>query len=83
MVGMLGGMRCKMTDPVNHPEHYTSGNIECLDAIRAALGDNYKYYVQGNVLKYIWRFNHKNGLEDLKKARFYLDDLIKHDDLEQ
>lgn len=69
-----------MKDPVNHPEHYTSGNIECLDAIRAALGDNYKYYVQGNVLKYIWRFNHKNGLEDLKKARFYLDDLIKHDD---
>jgi hypothetical protein len=72
-----------MKDPVNHPEHYTSGNIECLDAIRAALGDNYKYYVQGNVLKYIWRFNHKNGLEDLKKARFYLDDLIKHDDPEQ
>jgi hypothetical protein len=69
-----------MKDPVNHPEHYTSGNIECLDAIKAALGDNYKYYVQGNVLKYIWRFNHKNGLEDLKKARFYLDDLIKHDD---
>ena len=69
-----------MTDPVNHPEHYTSGNIECLDAIRAALGDNYKYYVQGNVLKYIWRFNHKNGLEDLKKARFYLDDLINNDD---
>lgn len=71
-----------MKDPVNHPEHYTSGNIECLDAIKSALGDNYKYYVQGNVLKYIWRFNHKNGLEDLKKARFYLDDLIKHDDPE-
>jgi len=69
-----------MKDPVNHPDHYTSGNIECLDAIKAALGDNYKYYVQGNVLKYVWRFNHKNGLEDLKKARFYLDDLIKHDD---
>ena len=69
-----------MDDPENHPEHYTSGNVECLDAIRAALGDNYKYYVQGNVLKYIWRFNHKNGLEDLKKARFYLDDLIAHDD---
>ena len=69
-----------MKDPVNHPEHYTSGNIECLDAIKAALGDNYKYYVQGNVLKYVWRFNRKNGLEDLKKARFYLDDFIKHDD---
>lgn len=72
-----------MTDPVNHPEHYTSGNIECLDAIKSALGENYKYYVQGNVLKYVWRFNRKNGLEDLKKARFYLDDLIKHDDPEQ
>ena len=72
-----------MTDPVNHPEHYTSGNIECLDAIKSALGDNYKYYVQGNLIKYIWRFNRKNGLEDLKKARFYLDDLIKHDDPEQ
>ena len=72
-----------MTDPVNHPEHYTSGNIECLDAIKSALGDNYKYYVQGNLIKYIWRFNHKNGLEDLKKARFYLDDLSKHDDPEQ
>ena len=73
-----------MTDPVNHPEHYTSGNIECLDAIKAALGDNYKYYVQGNVLKYIWRFNHKNGLQDLQKAQFYLNDLIHtYDDPEQ
>jgi len=73
-----------MTDPVNHPEHYTSGNIECLDAIKSALGDNYKYYVQGNVLKYIWRFNHKNGLQDLQKAQFYLNDLIHtYDDPEQ
>jgi hypothetical protein len=65
-----------MQDPVNHPDHYTSGNIECLDAIKSALGENYKYYVQGNLIKYIWRFNHKNGVEDLKKAKFYLDDLI-------
>ena len=73
-----------MTDPVNHPEHYTSGNIGCLDAIKSALGDNYKYYVQGNVLKYIWRFNHKNGLQDLQKAQFYLNDLIHtYDDPEQ
>lgn len=73
-----------MTDPVNHPEHYTSGNIECLDAIKSALGDNYKYYVQGNLIKYIWRFNHKNGLQDLQKAQFYLNDLIHtYDDPEQ
>jgi hypothetical protein len=65
-----------MKDPVNHPEHYTSGNIECLDAIKAALGENYQFYVQGNLIKYIWRFNHKNGVEDLKKAQFYLNDLI-------
>jgi len=65
-----------MKDPVNHPDHYTSGNIECLDAIKSALGENYQFYVQGNLIKYIWRFNHKNGVEDLKKAQFYLDDLI-------
>jgi len=65
-----------MKDPVNHPEHYTSGNIECLDAIKSALGENYQFYVQGNLIKYIWRFNHKNGVEDLKKAQFYLNDLI-------
>jgi hypothetical protein len=73
-----------MTDPVNHPEHYTSGNIECLDAIKSALGDNYKYYVQGNLIKYVWRFDHKNGLQDLQKAQFYLNDLIHtYDDPEQ
>ena len=69
-----------MTDPVNHPEHYTSGNIECLDAIKAALGDNYKYYVQGNLLKYIWRFSLKNGKQDLQKAQFYLNDLLDNYD---
>ncbi|MGB0809970.1 MAG: DUF3310 domain-containing protein [Candidatus Puniceispirillaceae bacterium] len=65
-----------MSDPVNHPEHYTSGEIECLDAIKAALGENYKYYVQGNLLKYIWRFPLKNGMQDLQKAQFYLNDLL-------
>ena len=67
-------------DPVNHQEHYTSGEIECLDAIKAALGENYKYYVQGNLIKYIWRFPLKNGKQDLEKAQFYLNDLLKHYD---
>lgn len=72
-----------MKDPVNHPEHYTRGNIECLDAIKSALGDKYKYYVQGNLIKYIWRFPHKNGFQDLQKAQFYLNDLINsYDDTE-
>lgn len=65
-----------MSDPVNHPSHYTNGAVECLDAIKSALGDKYPYYVQGNLIKYVWRFQHKNGIEDLKKAQFYLNDLI-------
>jgi len=73
-----------MIDPVNHPEHYTKGKVECLDAIKSALGKNYKYYVQGNLIKYVWRFDHKNGLQDLLKAQFYLNDLIhNYDDPEQ
>lgn len=67
-------------DPVNHPDHYTSGSIECLDAIKAALGENYKYYVQGNLIKYIWRFPLKNGKQDLEKAQFYLNDLLSNYD---
>jgi len=67
-------------DPVNHPDHYTSGSVECLDAIKAALGENYKYYVQGNLIKYIWRFPLKNGKQDLEKAQFYLNDLLSNYD---
>ena len=67
-------------DPVNHPDHYTNGSIECLDAIKAALGENYKYYVQGNLIKYIWRFPLKNGKQDLEKAQFYLNDLLSNYD---
>lgn len=69
-----------MKDPVNHPDHYTSGEVECLDAIKSALGENYKYYVQGNLIKYIWRFPLKNGKQDLQKAQFYLNDLLTNYD---
>ena len=65
-------------DVVDKPEHYTQDNcIECIDAIRAALGSGFKEYLQGNILKYIWRHKYKNGVEDLKKARWYLDRLIE------
>jgi hypothetical protein len=62
-------------DPVNFPAHYKTclengTNIECLDVIEA-LGLGYHL---GNCLKYIWRADHKDArLEDLRKARFYLD----------
>jgi hypothetical protein len=64
-------------DNVNHPLHYNQAGIECLDAIAAATGDGYEHYLQGNILKYLWRYRYKNGLEDLKKAQFYLDRLIE------
>ena len=65
-----------MNDNVNHPSHYTSGDIECIDAIRAALGDKFEGFLIGNVIKYCWRHDHKNGLEDLKKAQWYLRKVI-------
>jgi len=62
---------------VNHPPHYNKANIECIDAIRAATNEGYEYYLQGNILKYVWRYRYKGGVEDLEKAKFYLDRLIK------
>ena len=65
-----------MRDMVNKPPHYNNGDIETIDAIQSALGDGFEFYLQGNILKYIWRYRHKNNLEDLKKAQWYLNKLI-------
>ena len=62
---------------VSHPAHCTSGGIECIDCIKAALGENFMGFLIGNVIKYTYRYKHKNGIEDLKKARWYLDRAIK------
>jgi len=67
-----------VADPVNHPPHYTQGKVESIDAIESALGEEgFKGFLAGNAMKYIHRYRHKNGLEDLKKARWYMDRLIK------
>lgn len=66
-------------DKIN-PEHYKQGKIECIEAIESAtehLTGNDAYLV-GNVIKYIWRYQHKNGVEDLRKAKWYLERLIKN-----
>jgi hypothetical protein len=63
------------SDPIN-PSHYKQGGIECVEAIKAALGEGFPDYLRGNVMKYLWRYDKKNGVEDLKKARWYLDRLI-------
>lgn len=67
-----------MSDTVNHPKHYSSPvndtGIECIDAIRAALGDQaFMDWCRGNAMKYIWRCHYKESFtEDLRKAIFYL-----------
>lgn len=69
-------MKKQNTDNVNNPSHYTAGGIETLDYIKAKVKD-YPSYAVGNILKYVSRYEHKNGIEDLKKAQFYLNDLIE------
>jgi len=66
-----------MKDMVNHPPHYNQHGVECIDAIKATTGDNFKDYLKGNIMKYLWRFNYKGKPEeDLQKAKWYLDRLI-------
>lgn len=65
-------------DMVNHPPHYTQGDVECIDAIEAATvtltGED--AYDTGTIIKYMWRWKQKGGVEDLKKAQWYLNRLI-------
>tara|TARA_B100001939_G_C16936469_1_gene616223 strand:- start:2070 stop:2333 length:264 start_codon:yes stop_codon:yes gene_type:complete len=71
-------------DMVNHPPHYNQSSVECIDAIEAATGSNFKFYLQGNVMKYLWRFDYKGEpIKDLKKAQWYLERLIKEVTLEE
>ena len=64
-----------LNDIVNHPKHYTNGKIEPIDFING----NDMDYLEGNIIKYISRYKFKNGIEDLRKARFYLDMLIERE----
>lgn len=64
-------------DPIN-PNHYRKGDVECINAIESATETltGFEGYLLGNILKYIWRYDQKNGIEDLLKAKWYLDKLI-------
>ena len=67
----------KEHDNVNSPAHYNEFGIECIDAIEAATGEGFEHYLQGNILKYLWRYRYKGKpLEDLHKAQWYLNYLI-------
>tara|TARA_R100000781_G_C4031310_1_gene110700 strand:+ start:164 stop:442 length:279 start_codon:yes stop_codon:yes gene_type:complete len=76
-VEKLMKLSARKPDMVNHPPHYNKEGIECIDAIKAALGPGMEFYLQGNIMKYLWRYRYKNGIEDLKKAKWYLDKLIE------
>ena len=60
-------------DSVIRPAHYTQGGVECIEAIKASMnGIEFQGYLKGNVLKYVWRWRNKGGVEDLRKAQVYL-----------
>ena len=76
-------LHCEDGDPptefceVEKPMHYNMGGIECLDAIKASMSSiEYQGYAKGNTQKYLWRYKYKGGIKDLKKAQFYLNELI-------
>ena len=64
-------------DVVNNPEHYNTGNIECIDAIEESMSSHaFKGYLKGNCMKYLWRYDYKGKqVEDLQKAGWYLQKL--------
>jgi len=68
-----------MTEKVNHPPHYTNGKVECIDALEAAtMGlHGIEAVCTANAIKYLWRWKHKNGVEDLNKCLWYVQKLIK------
>lgn len=64
-------------DEVNKPEHYNFGEIEAITYIKDNLGEGYMYYLDGNIKKYLHRYQYKGKpLQDLKKAQWYLNQLI-------
>ena len=64
-------------DSVDNPAHYNKGGVECIDAIRGSMSaEAFRGFLKGNVMKYVFRYEAKNGLEDLRKARWYLERLI-------
>lgn len=61
-----------MSDNVNHPKHYENGPFECIELSRLLSSD------WGQVVQYCFRWQHKNGVEDLKKALWFINDALKH-----
>lgn len=69
-----------MSDNVNHPSHYTQGGVECIEAIKSATSNliGIEAVCTANAIKYLWRWKEKNGVEDLNKAKWYIDYIINN-----
>ena len=72
-------------DVVNKPKHYNNGNVEAIEAIKASMSSTeFKGYLKGNVLKYLWRYSYKNKpVEDLQKCKWYLEKLLQENTLNE
>ena len=71
-------MQSDNLDMVNSPAHYNEAGIETIDIIQSVTKDGFEAYLQGNILKYVCRYRYKqNAVEDLEKARWYLNRLIE------
>jgi hypothetical protein len=69
-------LRPLLKDSAHDPAHY-KGAVECIAAIKASLSPvGYRGYLKGNIMKYLWRYEKKGGVQDLEKARVYLNWLI-------
>lgn len=67
-----------MADMVNRPPHYCQGGIECIDAMQAAFGaEELATYCKIAAFKYLWRAEYKGGIEDMEKARFYINKYLE------
>jgi hypothetical protein len=76
-------MKDEVYDPINQPSHYTVGPTEVINIIRQQQGSAVEFHYEAALLKYVLRWRYKNGVEDLEKARVYLDWLIEQKKSEQ
>ena len=72
-------------DPVNNPLHYNRKGVECIQAIEASMSnEEFKGYLKGNAIKYLWRYKYKNNpVEDLEKSMWYSNKLKELIDVEK
>ncbi len=69
---------CEDTERFIRPDYYKSGGIECIDAMVSAFGkDKVATWCILNVFKYVWRYHHKNGMEDVRKAAYYIEKYLE------